>query len=76
MLTIQQIQNEIAAQIKKETSANVEITMRANDNWTISGDSTDEVRAAIDFMTDHIGWALDSIDVDDECGTFAYMHAA
>lgn len=73
-MTIKQIENQIAAQVKKQTGAEVEFTLRGENAWTISGDKAEDVQAAVTFMVCQLGWVCTEVDYDAECEmAFAYL---
>lgn len=75
MITIKQIENQMAQAIAKATGAAVEVTNRAQDAWTISG-APNAVKIAADYMVANRLMAVESTVYDDELAeSFCYMHS-
>lgn len=66
------IQAHIAAVLKKETGAAVEVTSRGEDKWTLDGAKAD-VTKAVRYLESFGLMRLESMEEDPECGTFAYL---
>jgi len=68
--------SNLEAALKQVVGAPVEITVRGERDFTFS---TDRIDQDFEFhLVKFFGAAmtLQSVDIDDECGTFVYMRAA
>lgn len=71
-MSIKEIETKIATTLKSETGLDVEVTMRGENEWTVSG--YDAVSAAEWLQSNGILTLTDTADYDDDPGfTFCYM---
>lgn len=71
--TIKQIETQMAQALHKETGANVEVTMRGDNAWTISGQD-EEARKAAAWLQQAGLMTLNEAIYDEEIEeTFCYM---